>query len=86
MVFGLTMVLALSGIVNNSVLSVTVNALLEMIDKVYCVAVDIGGVFMLNCIDISTVAVIVCWFGKGCNFFTFKNKSVKIIKIPQKDS
>ena len=60
-------------------ISLLSNGVLFFTLSVYGLMVDIGGVLLLNVIDISTVAIIFCWFGPGrvhFEIFFFKNTNV----------
>ena len=58
------------GLIDYSVVStLLVNPIFDTTNAVYETALKIGGLVMLHCIDISTVAVIICWFGDGLKYF-----------------
>ena len=46
-------------------ISLMSSGLLYFTLSIYGLMVNIGGVLLLNIIDISTVAIIFCWFGPG---------------------
>ena len=71
MLFVITTVLCLSLVVNSTIPYMVVNLMLYTTALFYGTVVNLGGVLLLNAIDIATVAIIFCWFGHRTGFYFF---------------
>ena len=71
MLFVVTMVLCLSLVINSTIPFMIVNLMLYTTALFYGTIVNLGGVLLLNAIDIATVVIIFCWFGHRTRVFDF---------------